>query len=133
MNPRSAVDDADAAGSTALFWAVTCGDFDTASRLLLCGSDPKHVDLYGRTPLQQAIVTGGVAVMNLLLATKTDVNHKDRRGVTAIHMASAKQDGATTMELVESNGADIQSQDDTGLRPCIMQHATVYPRTYGIY
>lgn len=117
MTPRSAVDNVDVTGSTALSWAVQLCDSDSVKQLLLCGSDPGHVDLSGWSPLHRAVYVHDVASMHLLLAVKADVNFRTRRGVTAVHVAAKIQGGTTSMETLLSCGASIESPDDTGLRP----------------
>ena len=117
MTPRSAIDNVDVTGSTALSWAVQRCDCNSVKQLLVCGSDPGHVDLSGWTPLHRAVYVHDVGCMHLLLAAKADVNSRTRRGVTAVHMAAKIQGGTTFMETLLSCGASIESPDDAGLRP----------------
>ena len=123
MTPRSAIDDVDANGNTALSWAVRYSDCDSVKKLLLCGSNPGHVDLYGKTPLHHAVYQGDLAIVQILLAAKADVNCGDIDGATAMHEASSMQNGTTVMECLLSNGASIESQTRHGFRPL---HWAVY-------
>ena len=117
MIPRSAVDDVDANGYTALSWAVKSRDSDSVRQLLLCGSDPEHGDLYGWTPLVVAVLSGDVIVVQLLLAAKVDVNSKDIFGSTALSLTSLYHGDTTIMELLLAHGASIEDQDNDGQRP----------------
>ncbi len=117
VTSRSAIDDVDANGNTALSWAVRFSDCDSVKQLLLCGSNLEHVDSTGRTPLYQAVYQGDLAIVQILLAAKADVNCGDIEGPTAMHWASTKQNGITIMECLLSNGASIESQTRYGYRP----------------
>ena len=117
MIPRSAVDDVDANGDTTLSWAVKRRDSDSIRQLLLCGSDPEHVDLYGLSPLCLAVSSGDVAVVQLLLAAKVNVNVKDIEGGTALSLAAVCNKKTTIMELLLDHGVNIENQDTHGQRP----------------
>lgn len=117
VTPRSAIDDVDATGDTALCWAIRRCDYDSVKRLLLCGSDPDHVDLSGYSLLHLAMYSHNTACMQLLLAAKANVNSRTRRGGTAMHRAAMSREGTMFMELLLSYGASIESQDDSGWRP----------------
>ena len=117
LTPRSAINDVDAYGRTALAWAVLCSDCGSVNQLLLCGSDPGHVDSYGRTALHQAATQGDAVLVQLVLAAKVDINSRNFNGETALRMASCRQGGITIMELLLSGGASIESQDKQGNCP----------------
>ena len=123
MIPRSAVDDVDANGDTALSWAAKRRDSDSVKLLLLCGSDPGHVESSGRTPLHLAVWSGDVAVVQLLLAAKVDVNSKDIWGETALSLTAFYGGDTTIMELLLAHGASIEDQNNDGRRPL---HVAVY-------
>ena len=117
LTPRSAINDVDVYGRTALAWAVLRSDWNSANQLLLCGSDPGRVDTYGRTALHQAARRGDVAVVQLLLAAKADVASRDSNGNTALRLASGKQRSITIMETLLSAGANIESQNEEEFGP----------------
>ena len=123
MIPRSAVDDVDANGDTALSWAVKRRDSDSVRQLLLCGSDPGHGDLYGTTPLHLAVWSRDIAVVQLLLAAKVDVNSKDIWGTTAISHTTIYNGDTTILEALLAHGAIIEDQEIDGRRPT---HQAVY-------
>ena len=123
MIPRTEVDNVDATGSTALIWATRYQDSDSVQKLLLCGSNPSHRDLYGLTPLHIAAGTGDVSLLNLLLSAKPDVNSEDKVGYTALHVASKKLEGTRLAESLISHGANVEHQEDMGHRPL---HASVW-------
>ena len=117
LTPRSAINDLDAYGRNALAWAVLRSDWESVNRLLLCGSDPNHVDSSGYAPLHLAARLGDLAIIQLLLAAKADITLKNNFGGTALHQVSREQGGIASMELLLSSGASIESQDDGGLSP----------------
>ena len=117
LTPRSAIDDVDASGRTALAWAVRCSDWNSVNQLLLCGSDPNRVDSNGQAPLHIAARMDDVAIIQSLLAAKADITSKDIDGRTALHEASRQQGGITSVESLLSGGASIESQDDEGRSP----------------
>ncbi len=113
ITQRSAIDEVDATGNTALSWAVHRGDDDTVKRLLLLGSDPGHVV---QPPMHAAVPGRDVACVQLLLNAKADVNPSNFIGVTAIHIA-AQVRNTKIIELLLSSGASIESEDVKGCRP----------------
>ena len=123
MTPRSAIDNADATGCTALSWAVQCCDRDCAEQLLLRGSDPGIVDLSGRNPLHYAVSSGDMAITQLLIAANADVNSKETNGVAVLHMAANLEEGTPIIDLLLSRGASLDSEDNEGFRPL---HRAVY-------
>ena len=125
--PRSAVDDVDANGDTALSWAVKRRDSGSVKQLLLCGSDPGHVDgSSGRTPLHLAVWPGDVAVVQLLLAAKVDVNSKNIWGATPLSLAACNHENTKIIKLILAHGASIECQDNNGFRP--LHYAASYNR-----
>ena len=123
MTPRSAIDNVDATGCTALSWAVQCCDRDCAEQLLLRGSDPGIVDLSGRNPLHYAVSSGDMAITQLLIAANADVNSKETNGVTVLHMAANLEEGTPIIDLLLSRGASLDSEDNEGFRAL---HRAVY-------
>ena len=110
---RSAIDEVDATGNTALSWAVHRGDYDTVKRLLLLGSDPGHVC---QAPIHAAVPGRDVACVQLLLNAKADMNPSNFIGVTAMQIA-AQGRNTKIIELLLSYGASIENEDVKGCRP----------------
>ena len=123
MTPRSAIDNVDATGCTALSWAVQCCDRDCVEQLLLRGSDPGIVDLSGRNPLHYAVSSGVIAITQLLVAANADVNSRNIDGITVLHMAADVEEGTPIIDLLLSRGASLDSEDNEGFRAL---HHAVY-------
>ena len=116
MTPRSAINNVDATGCTALSWAVQCCDRDCAEQLLLRGADPGIADLCGRNPLHYAVSSGDVALTQLLVAANADVNSRELNGVTVLHVAANLEEGTPIIDLLLSRGASLDSEDNEGFR-----------------
>ena len=123
MTPRSAIDNVDATGGTALSWAVQFCDRDCVEQLLLRGSDPGIVDLSGRNPLHYAVSSGDIAITQLLVAANADVNSKEMNGVSVLHMAANLEEGTPIIDLLLFQGASLDSEDNEGFRAL---HRAVY-------
>ena len=117
VNPRSAVDQADAAGRTTLSWAAQRGDLEAVKQLLGCGADPHYAGASGKRPLHWLAYAETSKCMRLLLDAKSFVHAKDTVGNTALIMAAELQDNTSFTELLLSHGADIESQDRDAWRP----------------
>ena len=89
-------------------------DCDSVQKLLLCGSNTSHRDLYGQTSLCIAAETGDIALVNLLLSANPDINSEDNQGNTALHLASRRLEGTGLIDPLISHGANVGIQNNDG-------------------
>lgn len=72
---------------------------------------------YGNTPLHVACYNGQDVVVNELIDCGANVNQVNEKGFTPLHFAAASTHGALCLELLVSNGAEvnIKVRNTTGL------------------
>ena len=74
----------DAMGRTALFWAAQRGDTATVSRLLMEGADPRIADNRGSTPLHCGVTESSGQIVDALLDAGAEIDARDHLGRTAV-------------------------------------------------
>lgn len=91
---KSAVEDADHSGKSALAWAAAHGQVRVAATLLKLGADVNHTDREGKRPLDHAVTAGanfdsggGVETVRLLLDNGALMEHTDLSGMRALDRA----------------------------------------------
>ena len=89
---------------TALHYASTWSDTETATLLLQHNADVNAQDKWQHTSLHYAASKGHTEIAALLLQHKTDVNAQDNDQETPLHDASCN-DHPKTMKLLLSHGA----------------------------
>lgn len=138
IQQKSPVNEANAEGQTALYWAAHWADLSTLEALLKAGADPNKASRYGLTPLYEAAVlgdprltaallkaganpntaiplipaarSGNLETVQLLLNHKADPNTREPwRGETAL-MLAAHEGHADVIRLLLKHGADANVQ-----------------------
>ena len=118
VTPRSEIDQVDLNGRTMLCWAAKAGDYETISKLLYCGADPKHVDKSGFNPLHRSLQSPtSIVSAILLLNVHAHINAKSGSGHTALSIAAGQKDGNSGMIILLMFGADLESEDLEGRTP----------------
>ena len=82
--PLFQVNQRDAMGRTALFWAAQRGNTGIVSRLLMEGADPRIAEYRGSTPLHCGVTESSGQVVNALLHAGAEIDAKDHLGRTAV-------------------------------------------------
>ena len=95
----------DAAGTTALHWAVHRDNLDTINLLIAAGADVAAANRYGATPLSVACENGHAAVIEALLRAGADPNAALPEGETAL-MTVARTGQADAVRVLLDHGAD---------------------------
>ena len=80
----SQVNQRDAMGRTALFWAAQRGDAATVGRLLMEGADPRIADNRGSTPLHCGVTESSGQIVVTLLDAGAKIDARDHLGRTAV-------------------------------------------------
>ena len=100
-------------GMTALHWAVTNEDVDTARSLIYAGANVHATTrLNAVTPLWLAAQSGEAAMMYMLLDNKADPEAATGAGVTPLMIASASGNPDTVQVLIE-RGANPNATEKT--------------------
>src|SRR5436190_120684 len=88
-------------------------DIDALRRLLNAGADPSAKDSHGSSALSQAILKRQTANIQLLLEKGANPNIA---GCTLLHAAIFPRSQPEAVKLLLDYGADIEAEDDDGLR-----------------
>lgn len=72
-------------GQTALHFASSKGNLDTARKLIAKKASARTKDKRGQLPLHRAAAVGNVPIVRLLLESRSPVNATDMDGCTALH------------------------------------------------
>jgi 26S proteasome non-ATPase regulatory subunit 10 len=100
-------------GATALHFAASKSNLDTAKKLLEHKASARVKDKRGQLPLHRAAAVGNVPMIKLLLANRSPVNATDADGCTALHHAVAEGHGDAAVVLLKA-GAETDKKDSTG-------------------
>jgi ankyrin repeat protein len=101
---------ADAAGTTALHWAVELNDLQAADALIKAGANVKAVNRYGVPPLMLACVNGSAPMVERLLQGGADPNSSVPEGETVL-MTAARTGALPVVRLLLARGADVNVQE----------------------
>lgn len=105
--------------STALFFAASKGNIDTARKLIAHKATARVKDSRGQMPLHRAAAVGNVPILKLLLDNKSPINATDIDGCSALHHAIAEGHGNAAIELLKA-GADSDKKDGNGALPIFL-------------
>lgn len=100
-------------GATALHFAASKSNLDTAKKLLEHKASARVKDKRGQLPLHRAAAVGNVPMIKLLLQNRSPVNASDGDGCTALHHAIAEGHGDAAVVLLKA-GAETDKKDSTG-------------------
>jgi ankyrin repeat protein len=116
------IDLADAAGCTALFWAIINRQQSVIQLILNEGANVNVQTNLGYTILHVAAHEGCAQVIEGILACKANIEAKQNEGYTALHLAS-KEGHLDVVTILIQNGACIESLTNNGLTPlCLAVH-----------
>lgn len=82
--PCYCINERDAMGRTALFWAALRGDLEAVNQLLGHGADPSIADNRGSTPLLASVIESSEKVFRSLLDAGANIDARDHLGRTAL-------------------------------------------------
>ncbi|KAK1021235.1 putative ankyrin-repeat protein, partial [Friedmanniomyces endolithicus] len=97
-------------GQTALHFAASKTNLDTARKLIAHKASARTKDKRGQLPLHRAAAVGNVPIVKLLLDHRSPVNATDMDGSTALHHAIAEGHGDTALVLLKA-GAETDKKD----------------------
>ncbi|WPG99633.1 ankyrin repeat-containing domain protein [Acrodontium crateriforme] len=100
-------------GQTALHYAASKNNLDTARKLIAHKASARVKDKRGQLPLHRAAAVGSVPMVKLLLDNRSPINATDADGSTALHHAIAEGHGDTAVVLLKA-GAETDKRDGSG-------------------
>ena len=101
-------------GNTALYLAISCGNYDNINILINNGANINVCDpLSKNTPLIYAINKKTTSIIKLLIDKGSHINAENLHGNTALIMA-ATWDTPEHLEILIENGADIYHKNHGG-------------------
>ncbi|KAJ9630647.1 putative ankyrin-repeat protein [Taxawa tesnikishii (nom. ined.)] len=101
-------------GQTALHFAASKSNLDTAKKLIAKKASARLKDKRGQLPLHRASAVGNGPIVKLLLESRSPVNATDMDGCTALHHeAIAEGHGDTALVLLKA-GAQTDKKDNSG-------------------
>ncbi|KAL1306718.1 hypothetical protein AAFC00_005384 [Neodothiora populina] len=103
-------------GQTALHFAASKNNLDTAKKLIAHKASARVKDKRGQLPLHRAAAVGNVPMVKLFLESKSPVNATDVDGCTALHHAVAEGHGDAALVLLKA-GAETDKRDRSGALP----------------
>ena len=108
----------DVYGNTALHWACAKGDFPLIAEILVSnGANINQRENQGITPLMAAVMVGHIEAARKLLELGADTHVLDMEGKSALHFSCAKGDFPKIVDMLLTNGADINQRSCRGYTP----------------
>ncbi len=122
-----AIDEKDASGQTALYWAALRGDSQAVSLLLGAGADRHIKNNHGAGILTAAILSSNVQCVLEILENCCDINCRQADGYTPLHYSCRYNLGVRVVKALLRRGADRNAKTTLGHTPLMI--ATFNMRT----
>lgn len=103
----------DNAGQTALHFAASKNNLDTARKLIAQKATTRTKDKRQQLPLHRAAAVGSIPMMKLFLENKSPLNATDLDNMTALHHAVSEGHGDAAVFLLKE-GAEHDKRDSNG-------------------
>ncbi|PWT97199.1 MAG: hypothetical protein C5B51_31865 [Terriglobia bacterium] len=116
---RTAINNTQPDGTTALHWAVRHDDPEIGGALVQAGADVKAANRYGITPLNLAATNGDAALIDMLLRAGAGANSATPGGETAL-MTAARVGKVEAAQLLLDRGADVNAKDAIHAQTALM-------------
>ena len=107
---RTAVNQPEADGTTALHWAVRANDAETVSALLRAGANASAANRYGVKPLTLAATNGHASIIERLLRAGADANTSTAEGETVLLTAS-RTGNVDAVKALIAHGAHVNARE----------------------
>jgi ankyrin repeat protein len=108
----------DSAGNTPLHDAIRYGNLEIAKMLLDSGAYINAKDNLGKTPILLIIPKDKLfETYTFLIKYNANLNEKDMFGDTVLHTAAMLNSDSSVVELLVSNGADVNARNKEGVTP----------------
>ena len=127
QTPLHIIDEPDAQGRTALFWAALRGDSEVVSLLLAAGADSNSRSNDGARVVTAAIMSNNARCVQAILQSNCDILFQQKDGYTALHHACRYEHTVQTVQAILDHGAAINAKTALGHTPLMI--ATFNKRT----
>jgi ankyrin repeat protein len=111
LKQHSAVNAAQADGTTALEWAAHWNDPEMVGMLLKAGADAKAANHFGATPLSEAATLGNATIIEQLLKAGADPNTRTTADGETVLMTSARAGNVAAVKVLIDHGADVNAKE----------------------
>ena len=120
QTPRHIIDERDAQGRTALFWAALRGDSRAVSLLLAARADSNIKSNSGTNVMTAAIMSNDAKCLQEILQSGCDIMFRQKDGYTALHHSCRYTRSVQTVEALLDLGADINARTVLGHTPLMI-------------
>uniref|UniRef100_A0A8C5HPH9 Serine/threonine-protein phosphatase 6 regulatory ankyrin repeat subunit C-like n=1 Tax=Gouania willdenowi TaxID=441366 RepID=A0A8C5HPH9_GOUWI len=120
----------DKRGYTPLHAAAANAQSDMVMYLLSLGVETDEANIFGNTALHMTCHTGQDSVANELVNCGANINQRNYHGNTPLHLAAASSSGVLCLEMLVSNGADVNIRQNKDGRSALHM-AAMYGRFTG--
>jgi ankyrin repeat protein len=121
---KSAINQRDTEGRTAISWAAWRGDLDAVQLLIKYGCDVRISSRRKLAPIHYAVESSKESVVRVLLEAGADPNHSNVDLLTPLHWATINSDDPCILNRLISFGACVKAKDSSGATPLMtaVQH-----------
>ncbi|KAL9118605.1 MAG: hypothetical protein Q9187_004848 [Circinaria calcarea] len=117
---RSVINESDAFGRTALWWAARRADSSKISLLLKYGADANIQSSTGEMPLMTAIYTRNQTCIRLLLDAGSEIHYRDPQGWASLHLSCYYGSDIDIVEALLRGVGDIDDRLSSGYNTSLM-------------
>src|SRR5262245_56823405 len=114
---RTAVNSADADGTSPLHWAIRANESEITDLLIRAGADAKAQNRLGITPLYLAAMNGNGTIIRKLLDAGANANQTERTGETILMLATRSGDADAVRALLEHGANPNTAEPQLQLTP----------------
>ena len=120
QTPLHIIDEPDAQGRTALFWAALRGDSRAVSLLLAAGADSNSKSVGGASVMTAALMSNDAQCVQEILRSSCDITLQQEDEYTALHHSCRYRHDVETVKAILDLGADINAQTALGHTPLMI-------------
>jgi ankyrin repeat protein len=110
LRARADVNKPEAAGTTALHYAVQADALDLVTLLVRAGANVKAANRYGVQPITLAATNGSAKVLGALIEAGADPNTRTEAGEPVL-LTAARTGNVETVQSLISRGADVKARE----------------------
>ena len=120
QSPDCAIDEKDAYGQTALYWAALRANVQAVSDLLRAGADDSIKNYRGAGVLTAALMSHNASCVQMILEKGNDVNYRDADGYAPLHHSCRYTFDIQNVKALLDRGADKNATTALGHSPLMI-------------